>query len=175
MVRTEAECRTYFESRLASEVSLLRSYVESGRARWDAAAASACIAEIEAATCADLAGLIFGSITYPPRGSACAGVVIGLEANGATCGTGLFCASGFCEESGVTGTCADGPGVGEACTRGCAGDLYCDTFATDPRCAELLPNGAACSPGSDGACESEHCDDAGVCTDRPPLTYCIGT
>ncbi len=76
------------------------------------------------------------------------------------CGEGLAC------DEGDTGTCVPAPGLGEACTNRCEGNLYCilDVCSEGPDLDESCYGGEHCAPGL--SCHEGYCrlPEAAICS-----------
>ncbi|MCP4679882.1 MAG: hypothetical protein GY854_31190 [Deltaproteobacteria bacterium] len=76
------------------------------------------------------------------------------------CGEGLAC------DEGDTGTCVPAPGLGEACTNRCEGNLYCilDICSEGPGLDENCYGGEYCAPGL--TCREGYCrlSEAAICS-----------
>lgn len=118
--------------------------VKAHRARFDEAAASACISALATASCDASAK---DTRTTP---AVCGKVLVGLGDSGAPCAASDECASGncvvatSCGSACCTGTCGDPvtlPGPGQTCTGACAGDAVCNDNGL---CVALAPPGGTC-------------------------------
>lgn len=138
-VTTEEECIALVPS-LGYEIEEgIRFGLSTGRYRYDAAAAGACIAAIRSC-----------------QASHCQ-FLVGIVADGAACSTGGECVSRHCDE----GICAPPRALGEPCTfDGCDAGLAC----VDGLCRQPRPDGEPCVTFH--GCISGTCDISGVCAPR---------
>lgn len=147
----------------------------AGRIIYDAAAADACLAGLDALACTDR-WYVYGTVSSPSEQvAACAAVVQGTVPIGETCYSGDDCdgagQTSICEFSadGCSGVCVALPAVGETCGppespyQGCALGTYCapDSSTCQPRTAD----GGACT-GHDECRVGHGCFDS-VC--GPPV------
>jgi hypothetical protein len=156
---------------LRSRCDNLQAAVSAGRFVYDGSAAQGCIDAIEAVGCK---GIFRGYMGGPAFPAACARVVKGNVAPGATCldwntqqgGTGLTlneCTQGsscLWNDSNVCqSSCGFPSDVGEVCNRGnhsCKPNLFC---GSDYKCYGYLGSGAACG-GANQNCDTSYlyCD-----------------
>lgn len=143
------ECITAFAPFIGLAKAQLNLSINSNRARFDAAAATACLAGIDGTDCVD-----------QTADEGCDGVLIGQRATGATCDQDYECAQpgDYCAGEEGAKICAARPGIGEACEFDDCGDAnYCDFGSGE--CAARVADGGACQ--SDSQCVTEFCDTSG--------------
>lgn len=147
----------------------MRKADAAGHARYDGVAMQACMTELEATSCPDLAR-VFRFMTFP---TTCRLVRIPLAASGASCDHDFQCTTSYCAGGGETtlGSCAELPRIGEACPDSrCVDGSFCDrSLDAAGRCAPLRSDGMPCSSAL--ACESFSCN-GGTCG---PVASCDGT
>lgn len=155
--------------------------VLQGRLTWDQAAADACRAWIEGASCAQLEaaaqrgppaacdGLGFG------LGGTGGGMLAGRVENGSACSERIECARGWCAYgSACPGTCTPFTASGAACSGlDCAPGEDCGSAGCAPA-ATPAASGAPCASGSPACATGLYCDGA-VCAPRKGAgTPCAG-
>lgn len=162
-VRDRASCEAYLGSLFDLE-ALVRPSIDRGRSTWDGVRAAECVAALEALSCEEYSA----RVTVMGDASIDCSPITGLVADGGACGAPWECVSAHCRGvgTGVEGTCAPPPGVGEECpTARCAEGLRCD-LATST-CVVPKADGAECA--SDGECASNGCSEEqtmpGVCNE----------
>ncbi len=131
--------------------------VKRGNATFDAGEFETCAADLASASCAKWHGLESGD--WP---QACRAMVVGSLSNGESCDDHFDCASGRCDDQGVTGpagTCQPRASESERCgaaDEGCQVGLHCKRTAdADYICAQSGLPGEACTEGSE--CDSNAC------------------
>jgi hypothetical protein len=185
----DADCRADLAETCDGDNGFLgattRARIDSGKVRYDAAAAGAVIAKLRGVSTCDnpllaLRWTFTDVLTFE-------GVFRGTVAPGGACTTtstpiGGECANGICQETMGGGVCIGFAGLGASCGMGmptlCANLsvpftsfdnpdflLRCDIpmGATTGTCAARLANGGTC--GSDSECQSDRCD-MNICSQK---------
>lgn len=130
--------------------------VDAHRTKFDASAASTCVAAIENASCDASAR----DTRLPP--DACNQVFVGLGKSGAPCASNDECTSGNCVVPACGAACCKGtcgapipiPPVGQMCTDNCGPDAVCNDNSL---CVALAAPGGSCA-------ESDECTYGYGCT-----------
>jgi len=121
--------------------------LDSGRLKFDAGRADACLEVWESLTCAQWAqpGSVVGNLCDDP--------FIPQQGPGEPCNQSYECTTGSCEGGSMMteGTCGTPPGAGEECSVTCVEGYYC-LFST---CEPMLDDGESCS--SHRECTSGFC------------------
>ena len=182
---TVAACETKETAASAGFAALLAT----GHVTYNGTAAASCNSEIASVSCGALAG---------PTGPAdCALVLVGTQANGASCSAGSECVSGFCnnvtlDNSGnvtAPGACAALGTANQACpepTTGkgasgayCAPGTVIHYAGATCTCTPTVANGADCTVAAEELCASGYCDPATTkCATIPAdltVQACVGT
>lgn len=138
-VTTEAECIAYRSAQDWDLEEVVAAEVASGRYRYDASAAGACLAQVRSCQASDCQ------------------LAIGIVPEGGACEDPFECVSQLCE----SGVCTRRAARGEACTSWeCDAGLICNAGVCMPR----LADGGSCS--SSAECASGLCSESGVCAPR---------
>lgn len=179
-ITTEAQC-VQFTSALFTGF-LVQAYKDSiakGRIEYDGAAASACIAAIEAASCSDYSMEM--SMDAPPG---CEAFVVPLVAEGGGCTQDYECMTGHCDgatvipgEPGSDGMCKPLAAIGQECRfDGCVDGAFCefDSAMGKQICKAKKPDGQPCSSAEE--CASDGCsgDSQNPGTCEAPAPRCDG-
>ena len=168
---TEEQCNRFATAVLTGfGVNEYKESIAMGRVEYDADAAGDCVAALRELSCSAY-GL--GNAIYD---NGCRPFLIPKVGDGGACLQDYERTSDNCagEENSlgadpVDGACAPMPGLGEACDDNCADGLYCKSTQQAPTgtCQTLEVDGAYCNV--DDSCESDFCDDQGVCADKAPI------
>lgn len=156
----------------AQTCSDMSKAVKAGRAKYDASQGSACLAEVNKASCSDLQS--FGNTAGDPCNTAVQGQV---PANG-SCYSGTDCVDqGSCSagSSACPGTCSGVAHLGQSCA-----SLSCDNYTTcmNSMCMEPAGAGQACMGGTHPSCGGGYyCQNgsnatAGVCQPKQTSGSC---
>jgi hypothetical protein len=180
---------SYMNAYGARMAATLQAEADAGRLTYSRTAADACLAAVQAQTCAQSrAGMppvcntafvgtvaaggacstqdACGATAWCNTSSTCPGICMAGLANGATCSGDLFCASKYCDftNSWCAAALPTGATNGAACGTGknnqCAPGLYCDAGAGT--CLPLEVAGGPCSSSSSCAAGLS-CDGGGFC------------
>jgi hypothetical protein len=147
-----ADCTSLAAWRAAFDVHAIVEEVPLGNVQFHPELADACVAAMDAVSCAGWPGISgIGALSpYAP----CQGLAQGMIADGGAC-TGEFdCVSGECS----IGSCVPLASLGASCEGSCKAGLRC--IGTPFTCQPKVEAGGACQGDSD--CISAQCD-TGVC------------
>ncbi|ABS24848.1 hypothetical protein [Anaeromyxobacter sp. Fw109-5] len=144
-----------------SQCRAYQAFADAGRLTYDAAQASRCVAEMQAASCEQF------WFWNDPGAPSCASVFAGHTPPGSSCAVSEACAGGRCTDwtDHCSGTCVAWLAAGEACDLepwGCAPGLACDAGQVPPRCAvpSYAGEGQACGAFGCGVglwCDGDTC------------------
>lgn len=155
-------CRATQGSVVGTYFNRVDAAVDRGNATYNSGTFEDCASALDSASCSTWLGLESGD--WP---TACRELVRGSLGDGSDCEDHFDCASGWCDEQGVSGaagTCQPRGQTGDRCgaaAEGCEVGLHCKRTAdSDYICAATAGPGEVCSQGSDcdsGACLNDVC------------------
>jgi hypothetical protein len=149
-----------------------QAFADAGRLSYDAAQASRCLAETQAASC---------ELTFwedDPGSPSCASVFVGRTPPASACAVSEECAGGRCAAwtGDCSGTCVAWLNAGDTCDTApwaCGPGLACDRMQVPARCAVPTYAGAGQPCGAFGCDVGLWCD-AGTCRAKTATGDCAG-